>query len=249
MKTYRTSEVARIIGVHPNTVRLYEKIGFISMPERLTNGYRQYSELHIAQMRLARTAMRAEVLQNGLRRKAVEIARLCADGRTNSAYAAAEEYSEMIDAEISRARSAAAAVEKILSNKPSQKEISLTRGQAAEQLGITSEALRNRERNGLFRIKRSDNGCRIYSGEDMDRLTIIRTLRCANYSLSAILRLMNSLSEGKSVCVSEVLNTPPADDEIISVCDRLLSALSETKSDAQSILMQLEEIKKLKPSI
>lgn len=27
MKTYRTAEIAKIIGIHPNTVRLYEKWG------------------------------------------------------------------------------------------------------------------------------------------------------------------------------------------------------------------------------
>ena len=26
MKTYKTTEVATIIGIHPNTVRLYEKL-------------------------------------------------------------------------------------------------------------------------------------------------------------------------------------------------------------------------------
>ena len=31
MKKYKTSEVAKAVGVHPNTVRLYEKIGFITV--------------------------------------------------------------------------------------------------------------------------------------------------------------------------------------------------------------------------
>ncbi len=38
MTIYKTSEVASIIGVHPNTVRLYEEWGLISKPERLENG-------------------------------------------------------------------------------------------------------------------------------------------------------------------------------------------------------------------
>lgn len=35
MKTYKTAEVAAIIGIHPNTVRLYEKLKLIPKPERI----------------------------------------------------------------------------------------------------------------------------------------------------------------------------------------------------------------------
>ena len=34
MNTYRTSEVSEKIGIHPNTVRLYEELGLISRPQR-----------------------------------------------------------------------------------------------------------------------------------------------------------------------------------------------------------------------
>ena len=248
MKTYKTSEVARIIGVHPNTVRLYEKIGFISAAERGENGYRAYTELHIAQLRLVRTAMRAEVLQNGLRGKAVGIARLAAEMRLSEAELAAEEYLLMIDAETERAKTAVSSVEKLLGSKPADDDTLLTRKQAASALGVTADALRNWELNGLFKIRRKENGYRVYSSADMTQLSIIRTLRCANYSLAAILRLMNNLSEGGSVSVSGVLNTPSPDEEIISVCDRLLVSLADTRADALSISEQLGKLKKYKPS-
>ena len=75
MKTYRTAQVAQMIGIHPNTVRLYEELGLISRPERRANGYRVFTDLHIAQFFLARTALRVEVLQNGLRANAVRSSR------------------------------------------------------------------------------------------------------------------------------------------------------------------------------
>ncbi len=37
---YKTSEVAKIIGIHPNTVRLYEDLELIPKANRLSNGYR-----------------------------------------------------------------------------------------------------------------------------------------------------------------------------------------------------------------
>lgn len=40
MNTYKTIDIARIIGIHINTVRLYEKCSLIPKPERLNNGYR-----------------------------------------------------------------------------------------------------------------------------------------------------------------------------------------------------------------
>ena len=69
MTTYKTAEVAAIIGIHPNTVRLYEKLKLIPKPERLSNGYRVFTDFHIWQCRLIRLAFQVEVLQNGLRKK------------------------------------------------------------------------------------------------------------------------------------------------------------------------------------
>ncbi len=69
MKTYKTTEVATMIGIHPNTVRLYEKLELIPKPERLPNGYRVFTDFHVEQCRLVRIAFKVEVVQNGLRKK------------------------------------------------------------------------------------------------------------------------------------------------------------------------------------
>ncbi len=63
MDTYTTSEVADLIGVHPNTVRLYEELNLIPKPKRNTNGYRIFNDFHIEQFRFARTALKIEVVQ------------------------------------------------------------------------------------------------------------------------------------------------------------------------------------------
>ena len=92
MNTYRTAEVADIIGIHPNTVRLYEKLGFIPKPERKANGYRVFTELHIEQFKLARLAFRVEVLQNGLRKKILQMVKAAAAGDFDAALLLTEEY-------------------------------------------------------------------------------------------------------------------------------------------------------------
>ena len=66
MNTYRTVDLARMFGIHVNTVRLYERYGLIPKAERTQSGYRIFTELHVEQFKLARAALRVEVLQNGL---------------------------------------------------------------------------------------------------------------------------------------------------------------------------------------
>ena len=68
---YSTGQVARVMGVHANTVRMYEQEGFIAPARRLENGYRRFDDEHLVQFFIARRAFRAEILQNGLRKDAV----------------------------------------------------------------------------------------------------------------------------------------------------------------------------------
>ncbi|NOK60898.1 MAG: hypothetical protein GFH27_549289n120 [Chloroflexi bacterium AL-W] len=52
-----TSDIAKAVGVHVNTVRLYEAWGFLPPVTRAANGYRQFTQRHLHQMRLARLAL------------------------------------------------------------------------------------------------------------------------------------------------------------------------------------------------
>lgn len=105
------------------------------------------------------------------------------------------------------------------------------------------DALRNWEMNGLLAVKRKENGYRIYTGEDIQRLKIIRALRCANYSLEAILRLLQQRSNDPPADIRTALNTPKQSDDIISVCDRLILSLSAAEQNAYKILTMLQEMK------
>lgn len=117
-----------------------------------------------------------------------------------------------------------------------QKEVS-------EYLGITMDSLRNWEMNGLLTVKRRENGYRVYTDEDIQRLKIIRSLRCANYSLEAILRMLQQLSKNPDTDIREALNTPEQNEDIISVCDKLLVSLDEAERNAETILKMLQKMK------
>lgn len=243
MQTYKTSEIAKQTGLHPNTIRFYEQIGFLTKPVRLPNGYRAYAELHLEQVRFIRLALRAEVLQNGLREAAVTIVRLCAACSFEEALQETNLYIGQIDREIAFAQGAIRSVEDMLSRAKLPESPPRRRSDAAVALGVTQETLRNWERNGLVLIHRLPNGYRMYTAEDMERLLLIRTLRCANYSLSAILRLTRKLSQSREIRVFDALNTPGENEEIVSVCDHLLTALARAGEDAREMITRIDRMK------
>ncbi len=243
MNTYKTAEVAAIIGIHPNTVRLYEKLNLIPKPERLSNGYRVFTEFHIKQCKLIRLAFQIEVLQNGLRKKIAQMITVSATGDFDTAITITEEYLKQIKQERQNAEEAIEIVKDILSGGVRESSTQLKRKDVSELLDISMDTLRNWEMNGLLTVKRKDNGYRVYTDEDIQRLKIIRSLRCANYSLEAILRLLQQLSKNPDTDIRIVLNTPKQTDDIISGCDRLIISLSAAEKNANALSAMLHDMK------
>ncbi len=242
---YSTSDVANIIGIHPNTVRLYEDLKLITAPERKANGYRVFTKLHIQQFQIARIALQVEILQNGLRKHSVEIIKATANKEFDLALQLTQDYTNKVNLEIEHAQEAIRIVEEILSGRvkvDSNQE--MTRKETALYLNITMDTLRNWEMNGLFTVKRKQNGYRVYTDADIKQLKIIRSLRCANYSLSAILRMLTGVSKNPNADIRTMIDTPFIQDDIISACDMLLTSLHRAKGNAQIIYSRLTEMKK-----
>lgn len=169
--TYSTSEIAKIIGIHPNTVRLYEEIEFITKPKRKSNGYRIFTDLHMDQFRIARLALEVEVPQSGLRKQAINIIKMSARCDFDKALKLTSTYLENITAERHNAEEAISIVEHILLGDSTYEEnCRLTRKEAADYLHITIDTLRNWELNGLFTAKRKENGYRVYTSSDISTL-------------------------------------------------------------------------------
>lgn len=243
MATYKTAEIAAIIGVHPNTVRLYEEWGLIPAAKRQENGYRVFTAFHIQQFWLARTAFEIEVLQGGLRKKIVEVVKLSAQGNFEGAILLTQEYVADLGKERDNAEEAIHIVLHILAGDSPDTPVFLKRKEVSDFLDISMDTLRNWEMNGLLTIKRKQNGYRAYSEQDIKRLKIIRSLRCANYSLEAILRMLQQLSQNPNADIKLALNTPRRDEDIISVCDKLIVSLSSAEKNALKMLDMLREMK------
>lgn len=241
---YKTSQVAEIVGVHPNTVRLYEELELIPKPERKANGYRIFTDLHIEVFQLARIAFQIEILQNGLRKKIVNMIKVAATGDFDTALSLTEEYILQVKNEQRNAKEAIAIVKQILSGNSAIGILQLKRNETAKLLQISMDTLRNWEMNGLLRVKRKENGYRVYTAEDIDRLKIIRSLRCANYSLEAILRMLSALSSNPNADIERVLDTVSPDEDIISVYDMLLTSLKAAEQNAKTMGKMLHEMKR-----
>lgn len=257
---YRTSQIAKIIGVHPNTIRLYENLKVIPPVEREPNGYRVFTDRHVKQCMVLRLALQVEIVQNGLRRKAVETVKTSAACDYEGAIALIDEYIDMVRREHRNADEAVAIVKAILSEErggddehqagdgsgkgcPQPESHKLRRRQVSDELGITMDTLRNWEMNGLLTVKRMQNGYRVYTEDDIRRLKIIRALRLANYSLESILRLLRQIDRNPGADIEKVLNTPEESDTIVYVCDKLIDSLTQAEANALEVRRLLDEMR------
>jgi len=235
---YKTKEIAALVGVHPNTVRIYEEWSYISSVPRSENGYRIYSDLHLFQLKIARVAFRCEIVQGLIRAKARAIVE--ASGKEDFAQALeyAQAYLSHLEKEYYRALEAIELSEQWMCGLESASIQTYTRKEAAQVLDLTSEVIRNWERNGLLAVPRLSNGSRSYTENEIKRMKIIRTLRAAHYSMSAILRLMNKAEKTRAtdINIKNVLETPEDHEDIISVTDRLTLSLEQAIESAKELI-------------
>jgi DNA-binding transcriptional MerR regulator len=251
-----TSEIARAVGVHPNTVRLYEEWGYLPPVPRGPNGYRLFCQSHLDQMRLARLALRGPWPGRNIRASALTLVRQAASGDLGGALEQSYHHLALVQAEQAQAEAAADLLERWAQGLATDvtAEVLLV-GQAAKRLGVTADMLRNWERNGLIQVPRDPgNGYRCYGAAELGRLRVIRMLNRAGYSQMAILRMLLTLDQAPvsplerrgdgqmERTLRQVLDTPRPDEDIYSAADRWLSTLSEQEQRAQAIISHLESM-------
>lgn len=243
LSTYSTSQIAGIIGVHPNTIRFYEELNLLPPIPRAKNGYRVFDDGHLLQLRLLRAAFRAEIISDRLRQEAVEIVKTSAAGRIDEAYLGAERYTEHLREEWRRAEEAIRITLDTIAQSKNPEKIVLarTRTKAAVSLEITKDVLRDWERNGLITVPRDSRGYRVYGAEEMDRLKIIRTLRSAHYSMMSILRMLRRMDQGE-MNLRQAIDTPDAEEDIVNAADRYCTALQQADLDAVEMMNLLKSI-------
>jgi DNA-binding transcriptional MerR regulator len=241
-RTYRTSEIAAAVGVHPNTVRLYEAWGLLPPVPRSASGYRQFTRAHLDQMRLARLALQWPY--PGGKEPVTELVTRAAAGDLGRATELAYRYLANIRAERAHAEAAVAFLEGWAAGRATERvSRPLLIGEAAEHLGVTADMLRNWDRNGLLDVPRDpDSGYRRYGPVELGRARVIRMLRQANYSVMAILRMLIQFDHGQRDRLGQALDSPRPDEDVYNVADRWLSTLAEQEARAAAVITLLDEI-------
>jgi DNA-binding transcriptional MerR regulator len=240
----RTSDVAKAVGVHPNTVRLYEEWGFLPPIPRSASGYRRFTEAHLDQMRLARTALHGPWPGRNIKRSALALVRQAAAGNLGGALEQAYHHLALVQAERAQAEAAAELLERWARGTAADATAKpLQIGEVAGLLDVTTDILRNWERNGLIQVPRNPrNGYRLYGAAEIGRLRVIRMLSRAGYSLMAILRMLLQLDQGQKENLRQVLDTPRPGEDVYSAADQWLSTLNALEQRALNIIAQLEEM-------
>ncbi len=243
-KRLSTAKIAKAVGCHPNTVRLYEEWGLIASAPRGRNGYRLYTQMHLHQMRLARTALREPYPGPNIRASAYDLIHKAASGDWGGALEHAYRHLAVVRAERSYADTAVRMLERWAAGTLADTlRQPLRIGDAARLLNLTTDTLRSWDRNGLIEAPRDpNNGYRLYGGEEIGRLRVIRMLRQAGYSPNAILRMLLQLDSGETENLAAALDTPAPGEDVYLAADRWLSTLEEQEQRAQELIALVEEI-------
>lgn len=226
----RTIDVARRCGIHPNTVRIYEALGYLPPVPRTPSGYRQFADRHVVHVMLACAAMKSTWLGGAIRRTAIQALRAAARGDLILARSLAAAHLELIGDERRRARAACRTLDRWAEGRASRPlPRALTSTEAAARLGASPDRLRNWERNGLIVVPRHPTSRhRRYGAAELARLGVIRTLCGARFSLMAILRMLRRFDVGQRDGLSQALHQLGAgEDDLFFSADRWLVRITQ----------------------
>lgn len=212
-----TGKAAKVVGVHPNTLRWYEETGYLPPLPRTPAGYRKFSPAHVQLARIVKQGQPLLRIYGAVRRLGKRVLSSCKEGLSDPAALKRgkeenRELQRLLQQELDLALRALEVVERwrggwgpfsSAGKKPgnSDQESRLKRmvylSEAAAITGLSRDKILNWERNGLCTFLRApENDYRILGTEELDRLLVIRSCRTAAYSISAIKRLLDAVDEG-----------------------------------------------------
>jgi DNA-binding transcriptional MerR regulator len=192
-------------------------------------------------MRLAWTALKGPY--PGGKQPVLELVKCVTLGDLGGALEYAYVYLAQIQGERAHAEAAAELLERWAQGAATDATAQVLQiGAVAKLLGVSTDVLRNWERNGLIKVPRNPrNGYRLYGAAEIGRLRVIRTLSRAGYGLMAILRMLLHLGRGGQD-LRHALDTPDPDEDICYATDRWLSTLAEQEQRALDVIVQLEAL-------
>ncbi len=184
-------EIARKLNISTSALRHYESWGIIPPVERAQNGYRIYTELHLAYFECIRAMapgfgfeLTSKVLKMILLKQVDDALWLVNEAQASLHHdkKTAEKTIQVLETE---------ELEELDSGR---KRKWMTIGEVSAETDISSSAIRHWEIMGLLSPERDqDNGYRKFNRSDVRKVLMIRTLRSAVYSLDIIKDIITEL--------------------------------------------------------
>ncbi len=183
MKNYSTHQIAEYSGVCVNTVRNYEKLGFISKSKRADNGYRIFTDIHKMQMTICRLIFSPPYVNSVIRKASIEV--IYASGKEDFVLCKelTEKYIDVINNELQKANNAVKALTDFC--MPEVEDVFYDRKEASIIIGTSVETIRNWERNGLI-ISVKKGKKRVYGKTEIAFMRIIYILLSGGFTLQKI---------------------------------------------------------------
>ncbi|MHB1484131.1 MAG: MerR family transcriptional regulator [Saccharofermentanales bacterium] len=241
MTRYRTIDIACELGIHVNTVRLYEQLGLISVAPRTAKGYRIFSEKHLYQIKIARLIVHGIWPGKIIRDSGMKIVSAMLEKDLKMAYLHAYKYIETINEEYSKALAVVVNFEnwgnRIYSSSSGE---TYNRKQTAAIIGTSPEVLRNWERRGLIEVPQKANK-RVYTSYEIERLHVIYDMLQSNYKTTEILE---SLQLFDKWIINEIPNElqQKREEYILMMRSNWLEVYDNALKNAMKVLTLLDEI-------
>jgi DNA-binding transcriptional MerR regulator len=234
-----TSDLAKELGVHVNTIRLYEASGFLSLVPRGSNGYRCYSPIHLEQARLAHLVLHWPYVSD--KQPLIALVQSAANGDPGMAMEFAYQYMAQIRVEHTYAESALEFLERwAAGHRMDTSPHPMRIREAAAHLNVSVDMLRNWERNGLLTVSRDPtNGYRLYGSAEFGRLRVIRMLVRCGFSLMAILQMLQHIDSGNTNNLRDASNVSHDTKFVAVIADRWLASLLELEQRTKQIIAQI----------
>ncbi len=192
MSSYKPIEIARMLGISTSALRHYESWGVVPTPTRAPNGYRLYTDIHLAYFRCLRAMFPGFGVQ-----LSCEALRRVQRGETDDAF-------WMVNEAQARLRQEKLAAEQTLellhplehepADLPKARKKRMTIGDAAKLAGVAASAIRHWEKEGLISPDRDpESGYRVFTSGHLCKIRLIRTLRSTVYFLNSMKEIVHAL--------------------------------------------------------
>ncbi|MED5018617.1 TioE family transcriptional regulator [Paenibacillus chibensis] len=187
----KPSEIADELGISTSSLRHYESWGAVPAPDRGSNGYRLYTQVHLAYFR----CLRAMFPGFGVG-VTCDVLRSIQQGDVDTAFWMVNKIQAELYQEKQAADQTLGLLQEIeLPSLPHQKLKSrMTIGEAAKYAGVAASAIRHWEKEGLLQSERHpENGYRLFTPADIRKILLIRTLRSTVYFLKSMKEIIHAL--------------------------------------------------------